>query len=41
METLTLAIVVVLATLVIDRSGAYRALPAFVNRVRRRRFKAK
>ena len=41
METLTLAIVLLLATLVIDRTGAYRALPAFVNRMRRRRSKGK
>jgi hypothetical protein len=38
METLTLAIVVVLATLVIDRTGAHRAIPVFVNRIRRGRY---
>jgi hypothetical protein len=31
------AIIVVLATLIIDRTRAYRAVPAIVNRIRRRR----
>lgn len=31
------AVVIVLATLGIDRSRAYRVLPAAVNRIRRRR----
>jgi hypothetical protein len=31
------AILIVLATIIVDRTRAYRALPAAVNRLRRRR----
>jgi hypothetical protein len=37
MEMLIPVIVIVLATLVIDRTRAYRTVPAFVNRLRRKR----